>query len=172
MLHYDGSNQSAPPVGALLSAFSSGRSVFPSNVSITFPGSGDTIDDTTGDLTGVWSSPDGGTITGTGAGTAAAGVGACITWTTGGIVPGKKGPRKLRGRTFLVPLFGNCFDSDGTIEPTTLANLRSLADGIMASGPLAVWHRPTSATATDGTSYGVLSNNVRDKVAFLSSRRD
>jgi len=172
VLHYSASDNSAPPVAALKAAFNAKSGLFPLNTAIVFPGSGDTIDDTTGDLVGVWTSPDGGQVTGSGSAQSAAGVGACIGWQTGGIVQGSKGTRKLRGRTFLVPLQTGVYDADGTFIQSWYNDLQTVANGIMASGPLAIWHRPSSATASDGTSYGVVSNKVRDHVAFLSSRRD
>lgn len=172
VMHFDGSDNAAPPVAAVKAAFTAGAALFPSSVTLTFPGSGDQIEDTTGDLTGIWSSTGGGTLVGGTAGSAAAGVGACIGWTTGGIVTGLHGPRKLRGRTFLVPLAVGCYDSDGTFTASSLSTLQTLANALQASGPLAVWHRPTSPTASDGNSYGVIAAKVRDKVAFLSSRRD
>lgn len=172
VLHFDGSDNAAPPVAAVKAAFESFKAALPSNVTLTFPNSGDQIDDNTGSLSGVWTSTGGGTVTGTGAYGVAAGVGACITWNTGGIVTGAHGPRKLRGRTFIVPLHSLNYQTDGTIEPTTMTALGTLANALQASGPLAVWHRPTGILAGDGGSYGVISNKVRDKVAVLTSRRD
>lgn len=168
VLHYSASEGGSPPVAALVSAFTAVKNYFPLGMSWTIPGSGDTIDDTTGELTAVWTATGGATVAAAGSGNCAAGVGACIGWSTGGIVNG----RKLRGRTFLVPLTYGAYDGDGTIEATTLGNLRTFANAVQASGPLAVWHRPTSATATDGNSYGVIANKVNDKVAILTSRRD
>lgn len=172
VLHWSGAEGDAPPVGAVVSAFNAVKTMFPLGLSWTIPGSGDKIEDTTGDLAGVWTATGGATVSATGSASCAAGVGACIGWTTGGIVSGTKGPRKLRGRMFLVPLTYGVYDGDGTIEPGALGNLRTFANSLQAAGPLAVWHRPSSSTASDGNSYGVISNSVRDKVAFLSSRRD
>ena len=172
VLHFDGSNQSAPPVAAIKGAFQAAAGLFPSGVTITVPTTGDAIEDTTGHLTGVWSGSGGGSVSCSGTANSPAGVGACIGWTTGGIVNGKKGPRKLRGRTFLVPLHGGCYDGDGTLYPTALTQAQALADALRAAGPLAIWHRPTTPGGSDGNSYGVLSGVVHDKVAFLSSRRD
>lgn len=168
VLHFDGSDNAAPPVAAIKAAYQGANAIIPSNVVITVPGSGDTIDDTTGELTGVWTASGGGTVLGSGGSASPAGVGACIGWLTGGIVNG----RKLRGRTFIVPLSSDSYDATGTLSSGGFTVMQSLAAALQASGPLAVWHRPTSATATDGTSYGVIANRVRDKVAFLSSRRD
>lgn len=172
VLHYSHSDNAAPPVAAVRAAFAAQRMWFPTGVTWTFPSAGDVIDDTTGHLAGSWSSPDGGTETAGGPAQAAGGVGACIGWTTGGIVNGTKGPRRLRGRTFLVPLCAGNYDADGTFKPDQMLSLQSLANALQAAGPLAVWHRPTTKGGSDGTSAGVISNRVRDKVAFLSSRRD
>lgn len=168
VLHFSGSDNSAPPVGAVEQAFWSHSSLFPTGVTITVPNSGDSIDDRTGQLTGVWTATGGAAVSGTGNAKAARGVGACIGWETGGIVNG----RKLRGRTFLVPLTTDAYDTDGTLLPTALQNVMDTANAIQASGPLAIWHRPTTKGGSDGNSYGVGANRVRDRVAFLSSRRD
>lgn len=172
VLHFDGSDNAAPPVAAVKAAFEAAKVFIPVGNTLTFPTSGDQITDTTGALSGVWTATGGGTVTGTGDTLCAAGVGACIGWTTGGIVTGTKGPRKVRGRTFLVPITGAFFDAQGTLSAACLTTLNTLAASLMASGPLAVWHRPTTAGGTDGNSYGVQSYKVRDKVAYLSSRRD
>lgn len=172
VLHFSASDNSAPPVAAVKSAFTTAAGMFPSGVVLTIPGTGDVIDDTSGNLTGVWSATGGGTVAGGGPATAAAGVGACIGWTTGGIVNGTRGPRKLRGRTFLVPLSSGLYDGTGKILPSQLTVLQTLANSLQASGPLAIWHRPHNLPPTNGTSYGVISNRVNAKVAYLSSRRD
>lgn len=168
VLHFDGTEDPAPPVAAVLTAFAAQGALFPEGLTITVPGSGDTIEDTTGDLVSVWASAGGGSTNGTGAFGTAAGVGACITWNTGAIVNG----RRLRGRTFIVPIHARNYAVDGTLEPTSYAAIQTMANALQASGGLAVWHRPTTVGGSDGTSAAVLSNRVRDKVAMLSSRRD
>jgi hypothetical protein len=168
VLHYSGSEGDAAPVAAIKAAYAGLAGLLPNNVTITVPTSGERIDDTTGELTGVWTSTGGGTVVGSGTSYSAAGVGACVGWQTGGIVNG----RRLKGRTFLVPLGVQQYDSDGTLQTGTLATLTTYATAMLASGPLAVWHRPTSSAAADGTSYGVQTFKIRDKVAYLSSRRD
>lgn len=172
VLHYSGSDDPAPPVADVLAAFSAYPLLWPSGLTLTVPGSGDRIDDTDGSLVGVWSSAGGGTLAGANAVPPAAGVGACIGWTTGGIVSGSAGPRKLRGRTFLVPLSTAVYENNGTISAASLTQLQDIANDLMAAGPLAVWHRPTTPGGSDGNSYGVIAAKVRDKVAYLSSRRD
>lgn len=167
VLHFAG-DVGAPSSSAILSAYSGLASSLPSGVTITVPNSGDVIEDTTGTLVGVWTSSGGGVVTGTAAGPRAAGVGFCVGWTTGGIVDG----RKLRGRTFIVPIAGGAFDTDGTFQASAMTQFGTFANALQASGPLAVWHRPTTTGGSDGNSYGVVSNHVNDKAAFLSSRRD
>jgi len=168
VLHFDGSNQSAPPVAAIKGAYGFVANVMPTGSSVTIPTTGDVIEDTTGELVGVWTGAGGGAVNGMADAKAAAGVGGCVGWQTGGIVNG----RKLRGRTFLVPLSISAYDGDGTFTASAANYLKQFADGLQAAGPLAVLHRPTSKGASDGTSYGVIANRVRDKVAYLSSRRD
>lgn len=168
VLHYDGTEQPAPPVAAVLAALNASKALFPENMKITVPGAGETIDDNTGSLLGVWSSAGGGTVTGTAAGATVLGVGACITWRTGTIVRG----RRLRGRTFLVPLGAFVWEPNGTFSASALTQIQTLANALQATGGLAVWSRPTGELAGDGDSGAVLSNSVRDVPAVLTSRRD
>ena len=169
VLHYSGAEGSSPPLAALRAAFEGAKSAFPGGLTLEFPNTGDTIQDTNGELVGTWGTPSVANVLGaSGTLTAAAGVGACITWNTGGIING----RRLRGRTFLVPLSAAAYQENGTISDTVYPWLTTLANAIQASGPLAVWHRPSAKGLADGNSYGVVSNRVRDKVAILTSRRD
>lgn len=168
VLHFSASDPSAPPVAAIYNAYNAIFQSMPGTCQVQVPGSGDTINDTNGELVGSWTATTPAVITGTGSSTAAAGVGACVGWQTGGIVAG----RRLRGRTFLVPLSTDAYDPQGTLTSTALTRIQTFASTMMAAGPLAVWHRPTTAGGTDGNSYGVQSFRVRDKVAYLSSRRD
>lgn len=168
VLHYSGSEGGVPDVAAIRAAYANLIPSLGSGTQILVPGSGDVIEDTTGELVGSWTATTPATVVGTGGGSIAAGVGACIGWATGGIVNG----RRLRGRTFLVPMAAGGYDTDGTLGGGSLLVAQQCAGGLMAAGPLGVWHRPTTVGGSDGTSYGVTSYKVRDKVAFLSSRRD
>lgn len=167
VLHYAG-DVGAPNSGLIKAAYDAVKANLPNNVTVTIPNTGDVIEDTTGELLDVWTSTGGGTVTGTASPAQAAGVGACITWRTGGIING----RKLRGRTFLVPYAAAAYDQDGTLTANGKTFTDAFATAMMASGPLAVWHRPTTPGGSDGNSYGVVLPITHDKVAFLSSRRD
>jgi len=167
VLHFAGDG-GPPDPAAILSAYDAVKGNIPNNVTITVPGTGEVIEDTTGELVDVWTAAGGGVKVGTASPAAAAGVGACVSWKTGGIISG----RRLRGRTFLVPYSASAYEDNGTLSTNALLFTNNFAIGMLASGPLAVWHRPTSVGGSDGNSYGVVQASVRDKVAFLSSRRD
>lgn len=149
-------------------SFDAAKSLFSSNLTITVPSGGDVIDETNGELIDVWNEPGGGgTIVGTSATNQAAGVGACITWLTNGIVNG----RRVRGRTFMVPLYSNLYEADGTLSSGAVTLLQAFGASFLTGG-LGVWHRPTTTGSTDGSFHDVINYRLGDRVAFLSSRRD
>jgi len=97
-------------------------------------------------------------------------VGAVINWKTGGIRNG----RRVKGKTFLVPLNGGVFDTNGTLAPGLITSLTAAAAALAANssnGDLGVWSRPTPDT-TNGIWHVVTSSNVPDLAAVLRSRRD
>lgn len=139
-----------------------------SNVTVTIPSSGDVLSPATGTLTGAWSEAGGGgQAVGNTGDVAAAGVGACINWLTSDVVNGKR----VRGRTFVVPMAVGRYAEDGTLAVGSAQAIEDAA-GILVTGGLLVWHRPTIPGASDGSEHEVIDAVVRDKVAFLSSRRD
>jgi hypothetical protein len=98
-------------------------------------------------------------------------VGAVVNWKTGGIRNG----RRIKGRTFLVPLNGGVFDTNGTLAAGLITSLTTGAAALAANdvnGDLGVWARPTAPGATDGVWTVVSSSNVPDLAAVLRSRRD
>lgn len=102
-------------------------------------------------------------------------MGLCVTWGTGALVTGPSGrPRRLRGRTFLVPLAGADFDTDGTFSNTKLTTLRNAANTYLGgTWQPCVWSRPwPNAAANNGQAAAILNASVRDKAAILTSRRD
>lgn len=119
---------------------------------------------------------------GTGTGSYSAASGAVINWYSSGVRRG----RRVRGRTFLVPLAGSALATDGTLDTSALGAFNTMATDLAAptaSGArLMVWGRPTPVlddagkatgeTTPDGVAYPVVSSRVADKVAILRSRRD
>lgn len=107
--------------------------------------------------------------TGTGAYSAASGL--VVNWYTGGVVRG----RRVRGRTFIVPLAGNALDTDGSIAAAALTAMTTATTTLISTtgaGDLGVWSRPSAPGATDGTWHLATSFTIPDKAAVLRSRRD
>lgn len=143
------------------------KSLLPPTVSIQVAGSGDTLNDANGVLTGSWSASLPAAIVGTGAsGAYPAGVGGYINWRTSAII----GRRRLQGRTFICPLIQSAYQSDGTLAPATVTTLASAAGGIVTGANTLIWHRPTPG-GSDGSSSLITGNAVPDQVTSLRSRR-
>lgn len=96
-------------------------------------------------------------------------VGAVVNWRTADYRFG----RRIRGRTFLVPLTAGQLDSDGTLGQAGLVNCRSFASTLLADGAdpqLGVWSRPRDGAG--GVFATVTGYTVPDMAAVLRSRRD
>lgn len=138
----------------------------PDIASIVFPGEL-TIHADDGTLTGALAIVAPADVNCTGLGSYAAPVGARVTWETGSIVGG----RRIRGRTFLVPLVSSTFDTDGTLTSANRTLIQNAANGLTnglagAGLSLAVWS-PTTSTVSP-----VVSGVVPDQATVLRSRRD
>lgn len=162
-------------VNAIRTFFDVLKAAFPVGLTITVPGSGDYVSDADGKLSGTWSvgvapAP----VVGTGTGGYAGNAGAVIHWLTQ--IMAKN--RRLRGRTFLVPLISGCYDTGGSIIDGTLTQFQTAAANLVtsANGHMLVWHRPkiqkgTGAVLQVGGSGAVTSSRVPDLAVSLRSRR-
>ena len=141
---------------------------FPTVVTWQSQNQGDVIESTTGVISGSWAGAAQPSVSGTGVGAYTAPSGCVINWRTAGVVDG----RRLRGRSFMVPLHGGAYDSDGTISAAALTSLRTaLATFQAAAAPvLQVWSRPLDGAG--GSNHTVTSADIPDKAAILRSRRD
>jgi hypothetical protein len=140
----------------------------PSGCTIQGEGIVDNIEVTDGTLTSAVPVTPPAVITGTGSGVYAAPVGACITWLTGLVHQG----RRVRGRTFLVPLANSAFQNNGTLDTAWLTQVRNAATTYIAGAVNpAVWCRPDPGT-TNGAAFSIAAGSVADKAAVLTSRRD
>lgn len=95
--------------------------------------------------------------------------GAVINWGTDGVRNG----RRIRGRTFIVPLGGDAYQDDGTLTSNRLSSLRSQAESLVANGAgpeFCVWSRPVGGSG--GQFAPIVSSRVPDMAAVLRSRRD
>lgn len=155
-------------VDAIRAYFNALVTLLPSGLVIQVPSSGDTLDDASGNINGAWSvavTPT--NVVGTGSGAYAGNAGAVTHWLTGDVVNG----RRVRGRTFLVPLVSTAYDTAGSISTAALSTLQTAANGLVtAIDPnFAVWHRPTQFAA--GSSHSIISARVPDLAVSLRSRR-
>jgi len=154
-------------VSPVLDYFDAIKSYFPSSVAWSVPSSGDQIDPTTGTLVGGWSGSGGGSVTGTGgSGPYAAGVGAHVLWKSNDVVNG----RRVRGGTFLVPLLGSTYDSQGTIDNGNRAVLEAASNDLRVTDVCVIWHRP-SPGGSNGSIHDIDAAQVPDAVSTLRTRR-
>lgn len=150
----------------------------PDNVTITLEGSGDILDETTGNLTGGWTEDAPAPVSGTVPGVYAAPAGYVIIWETGVVMDA----HRLRGKTYIVPAAQSVFQNDGSLYPDALLAIRGVAGSLAGDNQLVVWHRPRSARSADGSrpavsaragGYASVSGaTVHDFAAVLTSRRD
>lgn len=175
-LHF---SSAATPTGTELSQtmtklhtfFDAFKTYLPNVVTIAFPTTFEEFDTASGTLEGAHAVTPASTVTGTGGSAVfSAAVGACINWKTALVING----RKLRGRTFMVPLQSlPSFEGNGTLGVTAQVAFESAAAALIAGTglPLFVWHRPDPG-AGGGAASSVTAASVTDKTAILRSRRD
>jgi hypothetical protein len=159
------------------------KSFLPPIVKLDVEADCDVIEETTGELIGAVTATPGATVTGTAISAGyAASAGAVVTWKTNGV----RNSRRIRGRTFVVPLSSNAYSPDGTLQPDFLtagnAAAVALADSSTGSPDLGVWARPTPILDVDGNPTGehnpdgiwyvANGHSIPDMAAVLRSRRD
>lgn len=147
--------------------FNAIRAFFPTAVSWSVPSSGDILDEVSGLITGAWIGGTPVSITGSGATAYAAGTGCYVRWQTAGIANG----RRVKGRTFLVPLLTSCYQTDGTIFDSNLATMQTASTALANSGKMRIWHRPSNRGANNGNAFSVTAAIGPDRVTSLRSRR-
>ena len=153
----------------IVSLFNAFKNNMPSNVKMTIPGSGRTLDATTGNQIGVWSGATTTVVQGADTGKYSAPTGMVINWSTSTLHKG----RMIRGRTFFVPMGGVTFDTDGSIVDSYLNTWNgNVADFVAdCDEQFVIWARPSGPSASDGFRGHVTSGRIPDKAAILSSRR-
>jgi hypothetical protein len=153
----------------------------PGSVNVTIASAVEVIEDTTGNLLRYMQGTPFARGNGSGTGAYSAASGACVNWYTNTIVRN----RRLRGRSFMVPLAGSALDTAGTIDNAAVVSMRNASTamaGGVGVGDLGVWSRPTPILDANGDPTGeynpdgqwafVTSATVPDKCAVLRSRRD
>lgn len=100
--------------------------------------------------------------------------GACIAWSTDGVHlrPGASKARRVRGKTFVVPLAATAYQSDGTLTTAVITALSNAASDLVAAtdATLVIWSRPVAGAG--GAAFPVTTWHVTDQAAVLRSRRD
>jgi len=111
-------------------------------------------------------------VTGLGSGVTAAPAGASVIWGTGTVRNG----RRLRGRTYLVPLASTQYEANGSLTASAITSIGNAAQTLRSTvaSPLMVFGRPDADVPglETGVAANVVSHSIRDLVAVLRSRRD
>lgn len=166
-VHYSSTTDVVAAVAALTTFFNASKGNHPTGLTWQLPSSGDTINEDNGQLTGAWTGATGSTIAANGGpGVYAAGAGFRVKWLTGGI----GAHRRITGSTFMVPLLGSLYDTNGTIAAGTVSTTQTAANALVAAGVLKVWHRPPPG-GSGGVLWPIIAAQVPDKVATVRSRR-
>lgn len=166
----DGAQQAANSARSKVrEAFFQITNLLPEGVAIDIDSEALIIDSDTGETLGFAEVDGPGIMDGTSSGGYSAASGAVINWLTNDYRFG----RRIRGRTFLVPLAGSTYQSDGTLTSSALSDLRDFAGEITSSSGSAqfgVWSRPRGGTG--GVFATAVGSRVPDMAAVLRSRRD
>jgi hypothetical protein len=144
---------------------------FPSSWHAAFAAEHRVVDDVTGELLDLHPTPEScaGTLTGSdGANRYAAGpAGACLSWSTNTI----NWSRRVRGRTFLVPVGGSAIGTDGTLDTGGLNGMVTHGGILIAqtTSVFGIWSRPRNKLG--GKFAPATAVHVKDQAAVLRSRR-
>lgn len=131
-------------VDAVRTFFNSFTAILPSGLTITVPGSGDIIDSASGSITSAWSvTTPPAVVTAIGSGAYAGNAGAVIHWLTNDVSNG----RRVRGRTFLVPLVSSSYEANGSLVAATITTITNAGNALRttAAGNMRVYSRPVTA---------------------------
>lgn len=151
--------------------FTAIRSLLPSAVRIDVEPEVDVLEATSGKLVDSISVAPELQVSGAATQNYAAAVGSVINWRTNGIREG----RRVRGRTFLVPLSAIAFAPTGnllTTAQTTIADAATVLRSSAGSPDLGVYARPSAPGVEDGAWFYASGSNVPTMGAVLRSRRD
>lgn len=148
------------------------KAVLPNVVQLQVVNELEEIDSNNGQMIALWTTPTLAAQAGTASAAAgwAAAAGGVISWSTGIV----HRARRIRGRTFVVPMSNEVWDIDGTIKAVPMGTLNTAATALRdAAGivRLGVYARPSAPGATDGRFAPVSGHRVPDMSAILRSRR-
>lgn len=170
-----------PNVGSLRTFFAALAAYLPNGVTVQVPSSGDILATGDGKAHGAWVTSNQAVVTGTDVNGYAGPVGALVRWQTDTFVGG----RRLRGKTFIVPLANDWNGSNGHIHPGAVTAIQNAASALVTAGG-GGWHifaRPFTPSAEQaasenppaartGSSAAITSAVVPNLTAVMRSRRD
>lgn len=137
-------------------------------MTVTFDSEAVELNTTTGQLEQVIPVDPPDPVLGGGIGTFARASGFRLDWTTPAIVNG----RRLRGRTFFVPVVSSIFDADGTLDPGAAAIIGPAASEYFADAGGTAAVNPSVWSRTHGVQADITGFVLPDEDAILSTRRD
>ena len=146
------------------------RASLPNSITTGVSATVEAVDETTGALVGFWTGTPATAAVGTGGASYAAPTGAVVSWYTSTVRNG----RRIRGRTFMVPLANSAFEADGSLVASKITAWNTATNTLIATGAsaeLGVWSRPSSPGGSDGDWALVTSFRIPDMAAILTSRR-
>lgn len=161
-------NACAAAVRQMFAAFAG---VIPSSVTLDFDATAQLLDPETGFLKDEINLTKPANLTG-GANSERVGpAGALINWKTGTVLAG----RRVRGKTFLVPLSTSIYDGGGLVKSTSQTLINGGANILVGNAivdftRLVIWKRPVNKVG--GAQANVTSASVASKACVLTSRRD
>lgn len=140
------------------------KTYIPQDVTISWDGLAQMFSDN-GQLIGEYSYTPPAQVVGANVQSYASPTGAVVNWLTNDFVNG----RRVRGRTFLVPLGANAYATDGTLAPAAQTAIQTAAVSLVGapSSLLIATGQPAA-----GTLHEVTGASVPDRAAILRSRRD
>lgn len=112
-------------------------------------------------------------ITGTGGSGYSSVAGCAVVWRTSTV----RVRRLAMGRTFIVPLAGAAYGTDGMLQAAARTTMLTAANTFVnyvaggAPGRLVCWKRPSAKGATDGAIADVTGAQINANTAELKSRR-
>lgn len=163
-------------VGATRTFFEACKAYLPSPVIIDYMTDVEVIDIATGNLKGVVSAASVAATTGGASASAnwVAPAGACITWSTAGLRTVNSKPRRVRGRTFIVPLASVAYDANGNLAAGAITAFNTAATGLRGNfnnQEFGIYGRPGPGGAPAGVYHKVTGHRLTDQAAVLRSRR-
>lgn len=144
---------------------------FPSQWSVKLSNEHRVVDEVTGALVDLvpLSGTDGTPVVGTSGTAFGAGVaGAVLSWRT---LTNNRG-RRVRGRTFLVPMRAAAYGPDGTLDASLAVDLAAAANTALTvpANDFGIWSRPRAGL---GGKFAIATGvTCPDRVSYLRSRRD